>query len=230
MKKGFTLAEVLITLGVIGVVAAITMPVLVKNYKKHVTEKRLLRVYTTIEQALKMSDATYGDLSTKQFAGVQTSIENNSKIVNTCIMPYLSSAKIKSIPYGQVWKTFGYKDIKDFPATWTYNGPAIILKTGEILAFYTQGGVSGASVLTIGVDINGTKGPNKIGIDGFNMAIPLYNGMLLMRGEKTTKGNSLDFNVINSLETIINNCKNTGDTCGAWIKQNGWKIPDDYPW
>lgn len=28
----------------------------------------------------------------------------------------------------------------------------------------------------------------------------------------------------------VNNCKNTGDTCGAWIKQNGWKIPDDYPW
>ena len=34
LKKGFTLAEVLITLGVIGVVAALTMPVLITDYQK----------------------------------------------------------------------------------------------------------------------------------------------------------------------------------------------------
>lgn len=33
-KKAFTLAEILITLGIIGVVAAMTMPVLIENYKK----------------------------------------------------------------------------------------------------------------------------------------------------------------------------------------------------
>ena len=35
-KKGFTLAEVLITLGIIGVVAAMTLPTLIKNYQKQV--------------------------------------------------------------------------------------------------------------------------------------------------------------------------------------------------
>lgn len=34
MKKAFTLAEVLITLGIIGVVAALTIPTLVNNYRK----------------------------------------------------------------------------------------------------------------------------------------------------------------------------------------------------
>lgn len=34
IKPAFTLAEVLITLGVIGVVAAMTMPVLIQNYQK----------------------------------------------------------------------------------------------------------------------------------------------------------------------------------------------------
>lgn len=34
MKRGFTLAEVLITLGIIGVVSSMTMPVLVQNYQK----------------------------------------------------------------------------------------------------------------------------------------------------------------------------------------------------
>ena len=37
MKKGFTLAEVLITLGVIGIVAAMTIPTLVNNYQEKVT-------------------------------------------------------------------------------------------------------------------------------------------------------------------------------------------------
>lgn len=34
IDKGFTLAEVLITLGIIGVVAAMTMPALISNHKK----------------------------------------------------------------------------------------------------------------------------------------------------------------------------------------------------
>ena len=41
MKKAFTLAEVLITLAIIGIVAAITIPTLVKNYKKKVITVRL---------------------------------------------------------------------------------------------------------------------------------------------------------------------------------------------
>ena len=37
-KKAFTLAEVLITLGIIGVVAALTMPSLMSNYRRKVAE------------------------------------------------------------------------------------------------------------------------------------------------------------------------------------------------
>lgn len=45
MRKfdGFTLAEVLITLGIIGVVAALTLPALVQNYRNQVVETRLKR-------------------------------------------------------------------------------------------------------------------------------------------------------------------------------------------
>lgn len=41
MKKGFTLAEVLITLGIIGVVAAMTMPSLIQNYRKKEATTRI---------------------------------------------------------------------------------------------------------------------------------------------------------------------------------------------
>ena len=36
-KKAFTLAEVLITLGIIGIVAAMTIPVMISNSKKEAT-------------------------------------------------------------------------------------------------------------------------------------------------------------------------------------------------
>ncbi len=48
LKRGFTLAEVLITLAVIGVVAALTIPVVVRNYQKTQTVVKLKKVYTTL--------------------------------------------------------------------------------------------------------------------------------------------------------------------------------------
>ncbi len=60
-KSAFTLAEVLITLGIIGVVAALTIPTLVQNYRQHVVETRLQKFYTTFNQAITMAEAQYGD-------------------------------------------------------------------------------------------------------------------------------------------------------------------------
>ena len=39
-KNAFTLAEVLITLGIIGVVAAMTLPAVIQNYRNHVQKPR----------------------------------------------------------------------------------------------------------------------------------------------------------------------------------------------
>ena len=54
-KAGFTLAEVLITLGIIGVVAAMTIPSLMTAYNKHLTETRLKKFYSLFNQAIKLS-------------------------------------------------------------------------------------------------------------------------------------------------------------------------------
>ena len=48
MKKGFTLAEVLITLGVIGVVAALTLPGIMQSYQKKVYVAQLQRVFNEV--------------------------------------------------------------------------------------------------------------------------------------------------------------------------------------
>ena len=59
-KSAFTLAEVLITLGIIGVVSALTLPVLVQKYRNNVVETKLKKFYSEINQAIQLSEAEYG--------------------------------------------------------------------------------------------------------------------------------------------------------------------------
>ena len=60
-RAAFTLAEVLITLGIIGVVAAMTMPSVIGHYKKQETISKLKKAYTSINQALRMSEIDNGE-------------------------------------------------------------------------------------------------------------------------------------------------------------------------
>ncbi len=56
----FTLAEVLITLGIIGVVAAMTIPTLMANVKYHQYSAKFKKTVSTLSNAAKMSQAQYG--------------------------------------------------------------------------------------------------------------------------------------------------------------------------
>lgn len=52
MKKGFTLAEVLITLGIVGVVAVLTIPAVMKNYKNRLYTAQLEKAYAQVSDAV----------------------------------------------------------------------------------------------------------------------------------------------------------------------------------
>ncbi len=61
MKKcGFTLAEVLITLGIIGIVAAITIPALINSYQKHVLFNQFKKAYANLSEAWRLAYADLG--------------------------------------------------------------------------------------------------------------------------------------------------------------------------
>ncbi|MDR1327359.1 MAG: type II secretion system GspH family protein [Heliobacteriaceae bacterium] len=61
MKKGFTLAEVLITLGIIGVVAALTLPSLIANYKEKATVVKVKKAYSVLSKAYQFASNEYGE-------------------------------------------------------------------------------------------------------------------------------------------------------------------------
>lgn len=62
MKNGFTLAEVLITLGIIGVVAALTLPTVINRTKEAELINRTKRTVSVIQNAVLMSQRDYGDI------------------------------------------------------------------------------------------------------------------------------------------------------------------------
>lgn len=59
----FTLAEVLITLAIIGVVAALTIPAVVQKHKEQVTVTRVKKAYSALNQAYRMAMIDYGPLN-----------------------------------------------------------------------------------------------------------------------------------------------------------------------
>lgn len=62
-KYAFTLAEVLVTHGIIGVVAALTIPTLIANHKKKEVVTKLEKIYTIMNQAVLLSETENGDLA-----------------------------------------------------------------------------------------------------------------------------------------------------------------------
>ena len=227
MKKGFTLAEVLITLGVIGVVAAMTMPTLIKNYQKTVTATRLKATYSTISQAVRMSEVDNGPVASWKLP--PDTISARKSFVDTYFKPYLKNIK----ECDSTQNCLGEK-------IYSLNGSEIsevtkqvfILNNGVVLSFTFQGGTN----IQIDTDINGKKGPNTSGKDRFTIVVNvgikensiIANNRPLGTVNFFCQGNSIDFLKNNSTYGCNKNAQ--GACCGAWIMENGWKIPDEYPW
>ena len=77
MKKGFTLAEVLITLGIIGVVSAITLPAIMENVTERVNSERQANIAQKITQAMEQMRA-HGLLNT-QYASTDAFVDELQK-------------------------------------------------------------------------------------------------------------------------------------------------------
>ncbi len=236
LKYAFTLAEVLITLGIIGVVAAITIPVTIVKHQKQVTAKRLAQTYSILSQAIVHSQTDHGDISSWGMTGSITIDQNNpaqaqditTAFTDTYLAPYL---KLTSKPvYTNNIQNFGYvypktKDDRNYRF-----GSAYILEltngTTLFVAYNIIPAQNRYSTPNIFVDINGKQGPNILGRDFFLFT---FDGINLMR----IKPSGYEYN----RDDLKNYCAkhSSGEEyenlrCTALIMKDGWEITDDYPW
>lgn len=204
---GFTLAEVLITLGIIGVVAALTIPTLIQNHKKQELVVRLKKAYSTINNGFRLSELDNGP---------QKDWPNNAALDlnvfwEVYVHPYFRGSRVckdmldcgypttngnfRQQWSGAQWHVYTGKDELLFQladGTVVFYPKNTYSATGEI--WYTN------QVL---IDINGTKGPNKYCSDVF--PFKRENGTLTPE----------DNNAISK--------------CTKLIMENSWEIPDNYP-
>ena len=169
-KCAFTLAEVLITLGIIGVVAAITLPNLMAAYKARVLRSQFMKSYSLIQQAYKMMQADGIGLSPSDFvyvAGVhspfKTAIQPYFTGTTNCRQGSSSSVCLNDISTkGSPYLTLSGKN----KIPWSlFDDGQFALKDGTLFLFENPNGGKRAWLF---VDINGIQGkPNKAGVDLF---------------------------------------------------------------
>ncbi|MEE0495096.1 MAG: type II secretion system protein [Cyanobacteriota bacterium] len=187
-RVAFTLAEVLITLGVIGVVAALTMPTLITNYKAKKLRTQFLKSYSTIQQAAKLmqsediaidpSQFGYGKFS-KTFGNfLQAPLDCTNKTTIPCY-PYKKAGnnRYKSLN-GESVVGFFYNDAGQFVMQ---DGTLILFDTPD---YWDENGIK-IHTNVIAVDINGYKNPpNRWGYDVF--AFEFIDGEIVTAGDKKT--------------------------------------------
>lgn len=228
-RAAFTLAEVLITLGTIGIVAALTLPNLIQGYQKRVTVTRLQNVYSTISQAAQKGQAEYGDsenwdytLSGNDFFDKYLfDINKVSRVKFNTVAPDYKTRNDNGLFRAYVFAQHKSKsNVITLP-----NGAWIIYFD----ALHYPGSTSG--YIPILADINGAQNPNIMGIDLFYLYL-LPNGKVVFNQSNNSESrDQLD----RSRNELMNgtsrySCKNEGAWCGAVIQRDGWHIAKDYPW
>lgn len=239
----FTLAEVLITLGIIGIVAAMTLPMLMQNYQKHVTETGLKAAYTILSEALNRSRVENGEFKDWLYNDENLSVSDNSwNFTNTYLAPYLKKVQLYRSTTLFDCKNITYKkldgNVQECTAVVGFcntcnsaqglNMTQMHLPNGMIFVPLARRLLSlppdpqYAPGVEVDVDINGYKGPNVWGKDIFRFFLNVDNGYApsFKNYRAATRAISL------------NQCKNDNYIfgCGAVIMMDGWKIKKDYPW
>jgi prepilin-type N-terminal cleavage/methylation domain-containing protein len=187
--KAFTLAEVLITLVIIGIIAAITVPQLktmAENQEYISAYKKLYSSLCQFHSALKRDNGGYFD---GLFSDVDTTINTFKKYYNT--------AKVceKAVTDTLCFPSYTYKN-NSAGTTTRYDDPSasksIILTDGSILTFVSfssncknNGELKSAiGCVRIRADVNGWKKPNQVGKDVFDFYIS--EDKIIPRGDPLT--------------------------------------------
>ena len=237
-RAAFTLAEVLITLAIIGVVATMTIPTLIADFQKKSTAIKVKKAYAELIQAIKLSEIDNGDFSTWDL-GHQYTIENSRKVINKYIAPY----------YNGIWECGSGTEENSTNEKYCKGGVGAAsvnyaLPNGTVLSFQTD--TYEINLIPVLV-ITNTNEDYKLGKTSFYFQIKngkvepalwqngitrddILNGFVSsMDGTNTYKvscKNSIDGNSTNG--DGIEELHRHG--CTALLYLDGFEFKDDYPW
>lgn len=179
-QKAFTLAEVLITLGIIGVVAAMTIPNLITNYKAHQLRSQFLKAYSLTQQAFKLMEEDDISLDPTSYPGV-TFYKTFQKYFTGSIDCQAPSARQKKPCYHlnssapDAYKTYHGSYFHGFKL----DDGQFALQDGTLFLFENPNAKD--TPILISVDINGFGNkPNKAGYDLFTFQF--FDGELKTMG------------------------------------------------
>lgn len=229
MKRiAFTLAEVLITLGIIGIVAAMTIPNLITEHQKRATVTKLERAISVINQAYKLSYDDNGDLDEVSVASMDI-----KEYFSTYWEPYI---KVLTICSGN-HAACGYDSNRPFYSVGYNKGELYLGSSTDAsrLSFLTMDGFmymilgyldnnKNRAFGLIIVDINGGEKPNRYGRDVFVLQrVPDGKGVQPygydLSDSAVDKGCAPD-----TPSSIIY------QYCAERIRRAGWTIDKSYPW
>lgn len=217
MKKfGFTLAEVLITLGIIGVVAAMTMPTLLTKINEKIMVNKLKKFYSTMAQAVKLNmEQNPGDFyTTDRFLDTFT-------IKTICTGNDTSCApSIYRYPSGGLMRDWGINDSKRNGTQYAILADGSIIRythvnvgpagiSGTCQGVFGTGDALQSVCAEVSVDLNGNKLPNTPGKDLFYFFVTSY-GVVPSGGVDITDVNS-----------TFAKCKTMGYGCTTYVLRFG---------
>ena len=224
-NKAFTLAEVLVTLGIIGVVSAMTLPTLVKNHQRQVYVTQLRTIVNQMSQAVEkaVNDNNAMSLDETKYSanndnGAREFFNDYFKVVKNCgsdLTPCFAS-NYKNLdgsnftletPISVVTLANGVS-ISNFANWWIFDTvPFCTDANGNKYDCRYHG------YYRLQIDVNGQQGPNVLGRDLFYME--LYSDGVVAE----TRTGDLDWQAEKcSVETEY------GLGCLSKIMQDGWKM------
>ena len=171
MKKGFTLAEVLITLGIIGVVAALTLPNMLKNHQKRVMVTQLQRTYNSIVNAMPsyMDDVHATSLFDTDAFNANRNRDDVTPLVNFVKDNFKTSKICTADTTGGTAACYGneYRRLSGSVNGGFSGDVCTLLKTGATICFNRMEEKSEFPYVYI--DVNGPQGPNVWGRDAYQL-------------------------------------------------------------
>lgn len=244
--KAFTLAEILITIAIIGVVASLTIKSVIVSTQKEQTVVRVKKAYTVLYQALYRAEVRNGSFQNWDF-NINAS-DFFQRYLNGFIVvgkDRVQSNKKRPVQYYEL--NGDPLNLGIFQDSWAKvegvgNGYSFTLPDGTKIFlsdtnFYAD--EEPDHVLFV-IDINGDNGPNTMGKDLFCFCLYKTRGLLPFYTSDHETGANTPFKKrellisggVDNDERYKYYCekKARGEWCAALIMVDGWRIKDDYPW